>query len=236
MVRRRIRRWNVYRIGDGVAIYPGAPTCDTFPGSIVCAYQEETQEPNNISALVKVLDKRSKTRAGEGVAFVHVRLGDGLCAKNDDPCRGTESADPDCWNNDQDCWNDGIQYAYSKYWYDSTISLMKTLHIKRIVVVGDKFHWTRTPDPRLGDFSVDEAYLDHITHFFLDHGFGVAILAPDLPDSDFTYLCSARVFVRGGGGYSTLVANVVKTRGGVVIEPSTHLGKTEPSRCRRPLR
>ena len=234
MIRRRIRRWNQYRIGDGVAMYPGSPSCKAFPGSIVCAYQNETDIPNNVSVLVSVLDKRSKTIAGEGVAFVHIRLGDGLCAKNEDPCRSTKSGDPDCWNDDQDCWNDGMQYAYSKHWYNSVISQLQTLHIKRINIVGDKFHWTRMTDPRLGDFSVDEAYLDRMAHFFRSHGFRVVLHDLGFPDSDFIYLCSARVFVRGGGGYSMLVAQVVKARGGIVIEPSTHLGKIAPSRCRRP--
>jgi len=215
-----LRKWNQYRIGDGVDMYPGAPSCETFPGSIVCDYQRETDQPKNISTLIRVLDRRSKKIAEDNVAFVHVRLGDGLCAKNDEPCRGIKSSDPDCWNDHRDCWDDGIKYAYSKDWYEPVVSQLRKMHVKQIIVVGDKFHWTRTPDPRHGDFSVDEAYLDRMARFFQSNGFKVVLQQPDFPDSDFILLCSARVFVRGGGGYSALVAHVVKNRGGVVIQPS----------------
>ena len=85
------------------------------------------------------------------------------------------------------------------------------------------FHWTRTPDPRRGNFRVDEKYLDSMAHFFRERGFEVILHEPNLPDSDFMYLCSAHVFVRGGGGYRALVARVVENRGGIVIEPSSHL-------------
>jgi hypothetical protein len=222
------RRWNEYRIGDGVKLHPGAPGCETFPDSIVCAYQQETDQPNNTSALVKVLDERLKTRMDTDVALVHVRLGDGLCAKVDKPCRGAQSGDPDCWNDDEDCWFDANisrQYAYSRYWYKSVISQLQKLQTKRMVIVGDKFHWTRTPDPRRGNFSVDEAYLDNMAHFLREHGFGVVLHEPNLPDTDFMYLCSAQIFVRGGGGYSALVARVVENRGGIVIEPSSQIEK-----------
>ena len=131
------RSWNEYRIGDGVALYPGAPACAEFPGSIVCAYHLETNQPNNISALVKVLDQRAKTRIDDDIAVVHVRLGDGLCAKVDEPCRGTKTGDPDCWNHDEDCWYDNTisrQYTYSKYWYESVISQLQKLEVKKIII------------------------------------------------------------------------------------------------------
>ena len=213
--------WNEYRIRDGVKFYPGAPSCEAFPDSIVCAYQQETHQSNNISALVKVLEHRSEIRMDTDVAFVHVRLGDGLCAKVDKPCRGARSGDPDCWNDDEDCWFDvniSRQYAYSKHWYKAIILQLQKLQIKIMVIVGDKFHWTRTPDPRRGNFRVDEKYLDSMAHFFRERGFEVILHEPNLPDSDFMYLCSAHVFVRGGGGYRALVARVVENRGGIVIE------------------
>ena len=217
------RSWNEYRIGDGVAMHQGSPGCDAFPGSIVCAYLEITDQPNNISALVEVLDGRSIRRIDSDVALVHARLGDGLCAMVDKPCRGTRSGVPDCWNNDEECWFDASisrQYAYSKHWYFSVVSQLQKHRVKTVHIVGDKFHWTRTPDPRHGNFSVDEAYTQSMARFFRQSGFGVSIHVPQLPDFDFVLLCSAQLFVQGGGGYSALVAHVVEHRGGVVIVPS----------------
>jgi hypothetical protein len=217
------RSWNEYRIGDGIAMHHGAPGCEAFPDSIVCAYLQHIDQPNNISALIKVLGDRSTIRTNRDVALVHARLGDGLCAMVDERCRGNRSGVPDCWNDDKDCWLDvdiSRQYAYSKYWYFSVVSELKKLQVKTIIIIGDKFHWTRTPDPRQGNFGVDEAYLDSMAHFFRSSGFGVILQEPNLPDNDFIFLCSAQVFVRGGGGYSALVARVVETRGSVVFAPS----------------
>jgi len=173
--------------------------------------------------LIKVLDERSKSKVDKDIALVHARLGDGLCAKYDPPCRGTRNGDPDCWNDEEDGWFDRSilrHYAYSKNWYEPVISQLHKLEVKRIFVVVDKFHWTRTPDPRQGDYSVDEGYLDKMVNFFREHGFEADVHVPHLPDSDFMYLCSATIFVRGGGGFSSLIATVVENRGGTLLVPS----------------
>lgn len=216
--------WNEYRIGDGIAGWPGSPGCETFPRSIVCAYRRETDEYNDIPALIRVLRKFPTREPGKTVAFVHVRIGDGLCYQNDTTCRGNRQGVPDCWNDDLDCWYDPNsitkQYAYSKLWYETVVlSLQRLGYVKTIVVIGDKRHWTRTPDPRNGDFSNDEKYLKHIAGFFESNGFQVIVRDPGLPDEDFALLCFARVFVPGGGGYSSLISRVVTARGGLVIRP-----------------
>ena len=225
-------QWNDYRIGDGIAMYTGAPGCDRFPNSIVCEYQHETSEPNDITALIRVLQKQPLVDElpGEVVAFVHVRLGDGLCARHDFPCRGERIDEPDCWNDDRDCWFDKNsitkQYAYSKKWYSTVVEQLSLLHsIKQVVILGDKHHWTRTVDPRDGDYTIDDKYLANMAKYFRRHGFLVQIREPSLPDEDFALLCSAKTFVQGGGGYSALIASVVEVRGGIVIKPGFRVSK-----------
>ena len=219
---KEISSWNDYRIGDGIAFQYGAPGCERYPKSIVCDYTRETKEPNDISSLIHVLGKYSE-QLGDGLAALHVRLGDGLCAQIDPTCREDMKTIPDCWNDDGDCWSDPSsvtkQYAYSRLWYESVVFDLKMTNVSALVIVGDKYHWTRTPDPRKGDYSVDDSYLSKLSSFFVSHGFEVCVKEGEPPDTDFALLCSARVFVQGGGGYSALVAEVVRQRGGVVLTP-----------------
>lgn len=222
--------WNDYRIGDGISQQHDAPGCERYPNSIVCKYTQETKEPNDITALTRVLGKNSQHLC-DNFAALHVRLGDGLCAQVDRTCRGEIDTKPDCWNNDADCWSDSNsmtkQYAYSRRWYETVVLDLKVTQVSKVVIIGDKYHWTRTPDPR-HDYSVDEEYVANIAHFFRSHGFAVFIKDVELPDTDFAILCSASVFIQGGGGYSALVAEVVKQRGGVVLKPTNSSARHPP--------
>ena len=221
--------WNQYRIGDGIARYPGAPGCEECPHSIVCQYTKETVAKNDIPALVRVLDRGNWCRPPcktKNLALLHLRLGDGLCAIHDEPCRGNRTDWPDCWNNDEDCWYDPgaatKQYAFSKDWYLSVMEELNLQHeLQGIVIVSDKLHWTRTDDPRGGNFEVDDAYLNNVAAFFRTRFSHVELRSPGLPDDDFAFLCMAETFVSGGGGFSKLIAEVVKLRGGRVINPQS---------------
>ena len=209
-------QWNDYRIGDGISRQYGPPGCERYPRSIVCEYTKETLLSNDLDALTNVLTRFSGAEIERGEALLHVRLGDGLCARVDPACRGDRTSVPDCWNSDEDCWKDKNsetkQYAFSKEWYnDSIISGLQALNITRVVIFGDMFHWTRTSDPREGDFSVDKQYLSNIAEFFHRHHFETCVRRADFPDSDFaTHVL--RVFIQGGGGYSALIARVVIVR------------------------
>lgn len=220
--------WNPYRIGDGIAHYPDSPGCEQFPQSIVCEYHQVTDEPNDVDSLIRVLG--SKRWHGyqidvDQTAFIHVRVGDGLCAENDDDmCRKGRTGVPDCWNHDSDCWFDAgsktKQYAFSKEWYSKVLEdLDRLTSISVVVILGDKRHWTRSLDPRQGDFTVDEVYLENIASFFRSQHRKTFVMSPGTPDEDFALLCSSRVFVQGGGGYSALVGSVVRVRGGLVLSP-----------------
>ena len=41
-----------------------------------------------------------------------------------------------------------------------------------------------------------------------------------LPDDDFIFMCNARMFIHGGGGFSNLIASMVPKLGGFV--PRAH--------------
>lgn len=218
--------WNEYRLADAIAKFSDAPGCEKYPDSIVCAYEKETAAPNDITILARILERRAKPSLAldERTVLVHLRLGDGLCARVDERCRGSRNSVPDCWNHDADCWSDPNsitkQYAYSRDWYVSVLQRLSELQIvERILLIGDKRHWTRTLDPRGGNYTVDDSYIENAASFFREAFPCVRILVSGNPDEDFALLSSAKYFVQGGGGFSALIAQIVKARGGTVIKP-----------------
>jgi len=156
---------------------------------------------------------------------VYLRLGDGLCAKNDNLCRGSKAiGEPNCWENLNDCWKyetiDGIYYAFSKEYYKNVIRTIPK-SVKSITIFGNPYHWTRTPDPRAGNYDVDNQYRNNVLKFFESHGYKVNMRASHFsPDEDFIYACFAKVFIRGGGGFSKLISDVVTQMNGKTIMPS----------------
>jgi len=222
--------WNDYRLSDSIGKYPDAPGCDRYPESLACAYSKQTSSAYNVAILLQILQEWKESgkllptselpQADEIV--VHLRLGDALCAKHD----FCGSAQPDCFQNSSDCFtNDGHRYAYSKPDYEAVLELIKekvggSLDNWKVVIVGNPYHWTRTTDPRQGDFSVDRKYVSDVKELFIKSGFPeVRVHGLDgfTPDEDFMYMTSARMLVLGGGGYSELCARVVSHAGGSIF-------------------
>ena len=219
--------WTPYRIADGVNRYPGAPGCDEFPGSLVCLYHKATKRNGDVIILLEVIDSLERRKSlpvqpSNNTVIVHLRLGDGLCARIDQECRANVTSVPDCWENDADCWQDPVskkRYAFSKKWYHSVI--LQLPPSQNIIIVGDMNHWTRgSGDPRSGDFSVDELYRQSVANYFGSFGHQTTIREPAVPDEDFLFMCRARTFIQSGGGLSSLVGSIVEVRGGKVIKPS----------------
>jgi len=222
--------WNSYRIGDGIAWHLDAPGCSDFPDSLVCAYRNQTEVANDVAVLAEVIGSFTthipKPQIDEVV--LHLRLGDGLCYKNDRKCVGV-GEDVDCWERDSDCWIDKAidrQYAFSKHWYPSVAK--ELLPNSRIIIVSDQLHWTRTlPDPRNGDFSIDIKYRNKVANFFMLLGHSVQFKDTGTPDEDFVFMVAAHTFVSSGGGLSILVGRVVEYQGGTVLVPVNEHTKTE---------
>jgi len=216
--------WNTYRISDGIAQYAG-DVCQTHPGTLVCQYLKLTDKLNDMDVLLPLLESLQNNIdvPDKATAILHLRTGDGLCHRYDPPCRGNRTDVPDCWLRDEDCWADVSispprQYAFSVDWYTGLID--KLDGIEHIEIVADPLHWTRTADPRGGNFTVDENYVKSAATFFQSLGFALSFREQRYPDVDFAYMCAASYFIQGGGGFSMLVSSVVRARGGHVFTPS----------------
>lgn len=221
--------FNRYRIADIVKGVPRASDniCLRFPQTLGCLYTELSNgTSSNITLLLHILQQRRLTAVPQdNDIVVHLRLGDGLCAYVDNPpCPQMRTRTPDCWNDSADCWRGGElgqhHFAYSKDAYFPVLRELLRAHLgKRIIVISEKRHWTRSSDPRTGDFTVDDTYVQNFVSFFESQGFAVIVFQPRTPDDDFQFACAAQTFIPGGGGYSDLIGTVVAANGGVVIRP-----------------
>lgn len=145
--------------------------------------------------------------------------------------------EPSCWNDYRDCfgYDKDLRYALPRSPHYESLKdilpdLMKKNVIDKVVFVSDVRPWGwRRGDPRHGNFSVDQTYRKEASEWFIKilskkdivihvefrHG---EVLDQN-PDQDFQYMSAARWFVPAGGGYSDLVAEVVKRRGGTILDP-----------------
>ena len=94
-----------------------------------------------------------------------------------------------------------------------------------IIIVADPSH-KPSHGGRIGKecgvISIDKAYRDCVCSFFQSKGFRTQIYElTGIPDYVFVYMSLAQYFVRGGGGYSSYVAEaeVVTASGGKVFGP-----------------
>lgn len=219
--------WNIYRLSDAIGHLPNITGCESYPTSLACDYERETQQPNDLAALTRILKlkKWRRARPRKRVAIFHARLGDGLCAQIDPQCRGNRTDIPDCWNSDADCFQNPAskrkQYALSKLWYVSVMEEIRRLDfdIQTATVIANKRYWSRSTDPRNCDYTVDDAYLKKMSSFLRKYFKRVELREEGRADEDFVFMSSANVFVPSGGGYSALIAQVVIANNGTVVRP-----------------
>ena len=173
-----------------------------------------------------------ETLRGEGTdipspdtVVVHVRLSDVLTRDNCwelPPCR---------YNSEK--W--GL-YTYPFSWYDTVIQEIRNIStilrggVFKVVVVGFSYHLFNHQN-RFGlwnhglhDYvrktvwvrrSIE--YRTRLVQYFKDHGFNASARPEHLPDDDFLYMTKARFFVPGGGGFSSVIAEICGRHGGQVF-------------------
>ena len=67
-------------------------------------------------------------------------------------------------------------------------------------------------------------YLDNVMGYLRSLGVCPEYRGIRNADDDFAFAASAKVFVRGGGGYSKFMADLVRKRGGKVLTPNFRTG------------
>ena len=62
-------------------------------------------------------------------------------------------------------------------------------------------------------------YLEKVKNLLKSKNFAIREKFSGNPDKDFVFMCKARIFIKSGGGFSSLIAHMVKKNNGTVIDP-----------------
>jgi hypothetical protein len=208
-----------YRLGDIVkgTVDPRLDPCRLLARSIGCRYLESRSGKNNITTLRRLVTEQAADMPwlapDSAAVYLHVRLGDAITG-------------PDCFNNQANCrgsTSTGQLYAFpeSCYNYDSFKARMAN---QTVVIVGTREHNTKDArHTKLVRWSGE--YIHQLSAWLRSvHATPVVAVTDSLDpasvDRDFVAMASASVFVAGGGGFSRLVAAVVRARNKTVIVPN----------------
>ena len=211
----------------------GNPTvCRRWPTSIGCLFLNiaTSRVPSKTKPeRPKYTDRRERekiftdilneTLRGQGTdipssdsVVVHVRLSDVLTRNNCwelPPCR---------YNSEK--W--GL-YAYPFSWYDTVVQEIRNISticgdcVFKVVVVGYSYHNHHNRKNVSVRVRRSIEYRTRLVRYFKDHGFDATARPEHLPDDDFLYMSKAKFFVPGGGGFSRMIAEICRSRGGQVF-------------------
>ena len=132
---------------------------------------------------------------GDGTAVVHLRLGDVV----------RHALTEEAWGviDDREAlWKKGTKYLLNSDYYTSCAGKMRSSPpaIDAVTIVYSHSHGL---DLEIPD---SVAYRDMVAKVFSSSGLSVTYRSDGTPDDDFVYMCSAKSFVQGGGGYSEIAA------------------------------
>ena len=201
-----------YRLGDMVRIKNGRNSrynkkigfnyhLKNYPNSIATEYMLKTKKNNDYNTLLDIINKRQPKFYPDDTLIIHLRIGDVI--DNVD-----ESVD-EILSNYTPYHNMGNYVRPIKY-YTNLIDTINSYKIKKILLIGG-FHTKGNHDKSL-------QYVNHIKQHFENNGFKCTTRINHNADEDFLIMCNSKYFVPSGGGFSSIIKQMVKLKGGNIIE------------------
>jgi hypothetical protein len=185
-----------------------------FPNSIATQYLKKTQRVNDIKVLSNIVDEYVTSRRtpcpAEDVMVMHLRVGDVIDGTNvplnDFFNRRVNSyfalfgVQPDGWS---------PVYVRCLASFDRALKKTKELGFHKISLVYG-FH--------IKGYSIlkSKKYIAGLVQYAQSKGFEVEMITSADADVSFAYACHAKHFIPGGGGFSKLMAKVVRHKGNSV--------------------
>lgn len=179
-----------------------------FPNSIATEYMLTTNNMSDYPVLLKIISKRNYPRQYNNYLVIHLRLGDVI--EN-----STNSVDDFLLKPVYLTHLNGnsINYVKPLEYYQQIINKSKTLGVSKAILITG-FHQGTNHTKSL-------QYVSHVKNFFQSKGFQCQTRINLDPDEDFLIMCNAKYFVPSGGGFSDVITNIVKLKGGRVISSSS---------------
>jgi len=207
-------KWVSYRLGDAIRGWYFRTQNSKYRNwllkyyekfgnsSLVTEYFTLTSHPQKFNILWKVVKPKVQPLP-EHTAVVHLRLGDTNCIE--------------CWNDERNRKNPDkawSRYVYSRTHYEEIIRKLAKTDVSTIIITASTYHsWGNQTE----GYKKGMRYVKLVNDLFTKHGYRVQErINCGTPDEDFIFMSSAKYFVPAGGGFSKLVAKMVKKHDGRV--------------------
>ena len=228
--------WEFYRLGDMVAMWGERRSgcsqaectsahwantvedfhCSAWPASLACRYCRATNEENNYKALADIIQNVDSANTPEAdVAVAHLRVGDVLSdnwlGAGGSSVERILDGPPICsgvWTNEDHGGETRRCYIKNLAYYDIQIRKLPP-SVRTVYLVAGSHH--------RGGYQRSSDYIRGVRNFFNSKGFRVHLRLGGSPDEDVVFMSRAKHFIQGGGGFSILLAGVVKEMGGTVL-------------------
>lgn len=219
LVNHKMNQSQLYRLGDVVKfnkdyfhdIYPEIYR-KKFPKSIATEYFTKTYRQKDYRTLAKIVSNRKHIKVDSRTIVIHLRLGDVVN-------RSYLTVDK--------LFKRGFcNFCFGKYLhpishYDRILRKTRNLdnmndnEEKQKILIVTGFHNVKK------NLSIEHKkslrLLEKFVKHFQDQNYIVETRVNNNPDEDFLLMCNANLFIKSGGGYSNLIAEVVKLKKGKLL-------------------
>ena len=173
-----------------------------FPDSIASEYMRKTKEFKNLQILLDIINRRTTSSLIPDIntIVIHLRIGDVI---EDSKHSVTEMLSKQTYFNEYS-WSTYVSplpYLFEK---------VKSCDLKNIIIVAASHKDIKLLKSNL--------YIKHIQKYFQDLGYNIQLRVGGDPDEDFIFMSNAKYFIPAtGGGFTKLLSEVVKNKGGKVL-------------------
>tara|TARA_B100000123_G_scaffold250703_1_gene209798 strand:+ start:339 stop:1034 length:696 start_codon:yes stop_codon:yes gene_type:complete len=199
-------KWLNYRLGDCIKNYNNLrdKTIKNFPNTLGSKFvhkirslnlkNENHQDRLNVLNSIIKKEKLKYIIPTDKDVVLHLRLGDILSKYNSNNFNFTR-----------------------KNWGTDIIKLESILQKIKDKHKVNKFYIVYGAHKKNINVKLNKKFLEKIKQLCKKY-FTEVILRNTDPDSDFIFMCSAKIFIKSGGGFSRYISNIVKMNGGEIYD------------------
>lgn len=172
---------------------------ECYPNSIAVEYMKRTQHEKDYNTLIDIINSRKVKGPGRFTLVVHLRCGDVLE-------KSPYSVEEHLRKNRK--YKNGLFYVKTRNYYNRIISIIRNYDIRNVEIVSYYHNSKRYPK------SIE--YITKIRNIF-SKKYITKIISGREPDFDLSYMSKSKYFVQSGGGFSRIIADLVKVNNGIVL-------------------
>jgi effector-binding domain-containing protein len=174
-----------------------------FPNSIATKYMETTTKCNDLNVLCKIITTHINKKLkfpSQNTLVVHLRTGDVV------------DLNP---QSVEEFLNSSVEHGNYVKCFKYYENIIKTIKEEKVaihnVIIVSGFHIHGNHDKSL-------EYIQKMCDLFVENGYSVEQRINKDADEDFIFMAQSKYFVKSGGGFSKLIAALVKKNNGKVFE------------------